>query len=343
MKLYIPNSFIYQLLFFLFQLYLKMNKIIFTISFLFYFSIAVFFTGCVSQNQHLRLQNEKDSLAAQLLECDDDLQITKSKNEQLLKQVKNLTEDSSQLGRASREARAQLAGLQTKYDQLEGYYNNLLSNSGNLSSEVQGQRDRLRAMEETLTLSKQKNEELSANLKERERKVQELEKILEDKEKAASSLKNKVSQALLNFKDSELTVDIRNGKVYVSLAEQLLFKSGSIVVDKKGVDALQQLAKVLKEQNDINVLVEGHTDNVPMSGTTQYMNDNWDLSVLRATSIVKILTKAGVDPTKVTAAGKGEHVPLTANDSKEGKQKNRRTEIILTPKLDELFQLLESN
>lgn len=300
-------------------------------------------TGCVSQNKHMRLQTEKDSLASQLLECDDDLQVSKSKNEQLSRQVSNLTEDSLRVGKDYRDTRAQLATLQTKYDKIETYYNNLLSNSGKLSSEVQGQRDKLLAMEENLTLSRQRNEELNSNLLERERKVKELEKILEDKEKAVTNLKNKVSQALLNFKDSELTIEVRNGKVYVSLAEQLLFGSGSITVDNKGVSALQQLAKVLKENNDTNILVEGHTDNVPISKNSQYMNDNWDLSVLRATSIVKILTKAGVDPSRVTAAGKGEYVPLMVNDSPANKQKNRRTEIILTPKLDELFQLLESN
>ncbi|MDQ3392723.1 MAG: OmpA family protein [Bacteroidota bacterium] len=300
-------------------------------------------SGCVSQNKHLRLQQEKDGIATQLLECDDDLLVTRSRNEQLAKQVKNLSEDSTRIGRESRDARGQLAALQTKYDKIEVYYNNLLANSGKLSGEVQGQRDRLLATEENLSLAKQRNEELNANLIEREKKVKELEKILEDKEKAVSNLKNKVSQALLNFKDSELTIEVKNGKVYVSLAEQLLFGSGSTVVDKKGITALEQLAKVLKDNSDTNILVEGHTDNVPISKNNQYMNDNWDLSVLRATSIVKILVKAGVQPATITAAGKGEHVPLTANDSAAGKQKNRRTEIILTPKLDELFMLLESN
>ncbi|NJN42266.1 MAG: OmpA family protein, partial [Flammeovirgaceae bacterium] len=133
------------------------------------------------------------------------------------------------------------------------------------------------------------------------------------------------------------------GKVYVSLAEQLLFGSGSIVVDSKGVNALQQLAKAIKDQRDIQIMVEGHTDNVPVSKKSQYMQDNWDLSVMRATSITKILTNAGVSPNQITASGKGEYYPLTPNASAESKQKNRRTEIIITPNLDELFRLLESN
>jgi chemotaxis protein MotB len=138
-------------------------------------------------------------------------------------------------------------------------------------------------------------------------------------------------------------VKVKNGKVYVSLAEQLLFGSGSIEVDAKGVTALQQLAKAIKDQKDINIMVEGHTDNVPISKKSQYMQDNWDLSVMRATSITKILTKSGVSPQQVTASGRGEFMPLASNDSHQNKQKNRRTEIIITPNLDELFRILENN
>ena len=127
------------------------------------------------------------------------------------------------------------------------------------------------------------------------------------------------------------------------LAEQLLFKSGSIVVDSKGVGALQQLAKAIKDQKDLNITVEGHTDDVPMANKGPYMQDNWDLSVLRATAITKILTKAGLSPKQITSSGKGEYSPLMPNTSAENKQKNRRTEIIITPDLDELFKILEGN
>jgi len=167
--------------------------------------------------------------------------------------------------------------------------------------------------------------------------------VLAAKDKAVQDLKNKITGALLNFKEGDITVKVKNGKVYVSLAEQLLFGSGSIEVDSKGVTALQQLAKAIKDQKDINILVEGHTDNVPISKKSQYMNDNWDLSVMRATAITKILTKAGVSSQHVTPSGRGEYMPLAANDTPQNKQKNRRTEIIITPNLDELFKILESN
>ena len=124
----------------------------------------------------------------------------------------------------------------------------------------------------------------------------------------------------------------------------MLFKSGSINVDPKGESALKQLAEALKGQQDINVVVEGHTDNVPLGrASSTYMKDNWDLSVLRATSIVKILTTSGVPTDRITAAGKGEFSPIDSNDSTEGRASNRRTEIIITPDLDELFKILETN
>jgi chemotaxis protein MotB len=149
-------------------------------------------------------------------------------------------------------------------------------------------------------------------LAEREKKVKELENILANKDRAVKDLKDRITNALLNFKESDLTVKVKNGKVYVSLAEQLLFGSGSIVVDNKGVGALQQLAKAIKDQKDIQITIEGHTDNVPVSKKSTYMQDNWDLSVMRATSITKILTDAGLSPKQITASGKGRIFTLSA-------------------------------
>ncbi|WP_299821730.1 OmpA family protein [uncultured Pontibacter sp.] len=195
---------------------------------------------------------------------------------------------------------------------------------------------------ENLNMSKSQIERLNADLKAREQRLAELQRILDEKERAVANLRNKVTNALLGFNDKDLTIDVRNGKVYVSLAEQLLFNSGSTKVDPKGVDALRKLASVLKEQKDVNVLIEGHTDDVPIARGTVGMQDNWDLSVLRATEITRILTTAGVDPTRVTPSGRSLYVPLDEAKTKEARQKNRRTEIILTPKLDELFQILET-
>jgi chemotaxis protein MotB len=197
------------------------------------------------------------------------------------------------------------------------------------------------SLNQNLQSSSQKVNQLSSDLKSREARLQEMERILAEKERAVNELKNRISNALLGFKSNDLSVNIRNGKVYVSLSEQLLFKSGSTKVDPKGQEALTKLAAALKDQPDVNVLVEGHTDNVPIARGTAGMKDNWDLSVLRATEIARILTGSGLAAQRVTASGHAEFVPVVANTTPEARQQNRRTEIILTPKLDELFKILE--
>jgi chemotaxis protein MotB len=156
------------------------------------------------------------------------------------------------------------------------------------------------------------------------------------------ALKQKVSAALMGFEGQGLTVTKKNGKIYVSLEEQLLFGSGSTTVDAKGVSALKKLAAVLEQNPDINITVEGHTDDVPVVPGSQLV-DNWDLSVRRATSIIRILTEnSSINPKRLTASGRGEYMPVNTAKSAEARQKNRRTEIILTPNLDDLFEILEN-
>jgi len=215
--------------------------------------------------------------------------------------------------------------------------------------DIHEREDELSKMESALVekgkTTKYLNDSLRAmqrGLLDREIRVKELETILYRKDSAVNVLKGIVSHALLGFKDKGLSVQLKNGKVYILMEEDLLFKSGSAVVDIKGQEALAQLAKVLTEQSDIDILIEGHTDDIPFQGAGQ-LKDNWDLSAKRATSVVRILTKNGVNPTQLTAAGRGEHVPLDPEKSTEARKKNRRIEIILSPKLDELFELLEAN
>lgn len=253
----------------------------------------------------------------------------------------NLKADTATLGASLRQNQKRLNALESEHRQLNTLYSNLLSNSGKMNRDLTQQQQQLLAIQQNLDKTRRENDSLSTSLAEREKKVNELETVLANKDKAVQDLKARISNALLNFKENDLSVKVQNGKVYVSLAEQLLFGSGSIEVDPKGVGALQQLAKALKDQRDINIMVEGHTDNVPISKKSAYMQDNWDLSVMRATSITKILVNGGVAPKQIVAAGKGEFSPLLANDSPQNKQKNRRTEIIITPDLDELFKLLE--
>ena len=260
-------------------------------------------------------------------------------NESLIK----LKQDSINTSQNLQASNKKLTELNGEYEKLNANYKSSLNKSGKLSADLVQQRDQLLAIQDNLEKTRKQNDSLSTSLVEREKKVAELEQILAKKDKAVQDLKNRISNALLNFKENDLTVKVKNGKVYVSLAEQLLFGSGSIAVDKKGEGALQQLAKAIKDQKDIRVMIEGHTDNVQISKKSQYMEDNWDLSVMRATSITKILTKAGMSPNQITAAGKGEYSPVAPNDNAANKQKNRRTEIIVTPNLDELFKILDAN
>ncbi|MBI1768158.1 MAG: OmpA family protein [Bacteroidetes bacterium] len=262
---------------------------------------------------------------------------------QLNESLKKLKQDSIDISMDLRSSTKKLAELNSEYEKLNANYKSSLNKSGKLNEDIAQQRDQLLAIQDNLEKTRKQNDSLSNSLAEREKKVKELEQVLARKDKAVQDLKTRISNALLNFKENDLTVKVKNGKVYVSLAEQLLFGSGSILVDKKGEGALQQLAKAIKDQKDIRVMIEGHTDNVQLSKKSQYMEDNWDLSVLRATSITKILIKAGMLPSQVTAAGKGEFSPVASNDNAANKQKNRRTEIIVTPNLDELFKILDAN
>jgi chemotaxis protein MotB len=297
----------------------------------------------VSKKKYDDLLAQKVRLDADLADRDTLLTRANTNIQSLDERVKNLSNDTTALGQDVRATSARLAALDKEYVQLNAYYKNLLNSSGKLNRDMAQQQEQLLAIQNNLDRTRKMNDSLNVSLTEREKKVRELENIMAAKDKAVLDLKNSISNALLNFKENDLTVNVKNGKVYVSLAEQLLFASGSTVVDAKGVTALQQLAKAIKDQRDIHIMVEGHTDNVPISKKSAYMQDNWDLSVMRATAITKILTRAGLSPSQVTAAGKGEYVPLSPNTTPQNKQKNRRTEIIITPNLDELFKILGTN
>ena len=186
------------------------------------------------------------------------------------------------------------------------------------------------------SLLNQNNRELDNQRK----KLEQLQALMDQQKKAIEEIRRKMADALTGFKSNELTVATKNGKVYVSLQENLLFPSGSAVVNPKGKEALSKLAEVLNVNPDITVNIEGHTDSIPIRGKYQ---DNWDLSLARAASIVRILTiDYEVDPERVVASGHSQFDPVETNSTSEGRAMNRRTDIILSPKLDELFKLMQS-
>ncbi len=235
---------------------------------------------------------------------------SQSKNESLEQRINRLRKDTAALN-------GQLAELRGQYNEMDANYSKLRSNS---SSEIN---------------------KLSGDLKKREQRLKEVEEILRKRDEATNQLKAKLQEALLGFTKNGLTVEIKNGKVYVSLTDKLLFPSGSIIIDEKGKQALTQLAAVLKQQPEINIAVEGHTDSQKITNLGQ-IKDNWDLSVLRSTSVVRFLTEEQkVESVRMTATGKGEFQPLGPNTTAESRSKNRRIEIVLSPKLDELYDLIK--
>jgi chemotaxis protein MotB len=332
---------------------------------LFNYTAIIVFTGalfsCVPQRKLEEEQGKRKS-------CEKELADTKAANQEFetklneanksivdnVKQITNLRKDTADLGNNYRTSVAKYEKLNQINEQLLDKYNRLLTgnvaDTKKISGELQAtqeqllkKQDELKLMESQLNNQKKNLDELTVELKKREARVAELEDVLKKKDDAVNGLKKKLSEALFGFEGKGLTITQKNGKVYVSMDENLLFASGSTTVEDKGIDALKKVAKVLEQNTDINIVIEGHTDDVPMTGKGD-IKDNWDLSVMRATSIVKIITKnSSVDPRRLTAAGRGEYFPIDPAKTPEARKKNRRTEIILTPKLDEIFKVLETN
>ena len=252
-----------------------------------------------------------------------------------------------------------LVACQKKYDDLSTTYDLLTSKSSRyIAEKAKETKELLNQLETTQSELFAKEDQLNKStleLEEKERKlldsqnelelrslrVAELEAIINRKDSMVTALKQKISKALIGLEGDGLTIEQRNGKVYISLEEDLLFASGKYEINQTGKQALDKLSDALSYQKDLEILVEGHTDSIPLSGRG-LVKDNWDLSVLRATSVVKRLTSnTNLDPTQLIAAGRSEFVPISSNETSEGRGENRRIEMILSPNLDDLFKLLE--
>jgi chemotaxis protein MotB len=321
---------------------------------------ALLVTSCVPSRQFEELQTKEKQCQSELEKLKANNRNLTSANADLTVRVDNLSKANEILIHDTTSMGTGMARLNGLYDELTKSYEHLVTNqektiagsnaeTKKLIAQLQDAQEELQRKEDTLhktsrALSEKEQylNELSTTLRERENKINELQSAIDRKDSAVAALKYTVNNALLGFKDNGLSVSVKNGKVYVSLEERLLFQTGSTVVDKKGEEALLQLAKVLEKNPDINVLVEGHTDNVPITGGP--IKDNWDLSVMRATAVVRILSSnKKVQPAQLTAAGRSEYFPIDKSNTTDARKKNRRTEIILTPKLDELLKVLDSN
>ena len=315
-------------------------------------------TSCVSKKVYTELEDRYARLKKENRKLSDSKNDLEKEREELTTQLADANKELEQLRSDKATLSTQLAEAQSKYDQLKKSYDALEKNSSSaLARNAKQNRDllkqledkqkalneehnRLTSLQRELDARSKRADDLESALAARSKRVSELEKVLADKEASMKRLKEAISKALTNFEGKGLTVEQRDGKVYVSMENKLLFKSGSWEVGVEGKKAVQQLGAVLAENPEINVLIEGHTDNDPFNGKGD-LKDNWDLSTKRATAIVNILTQVkNIKVANLTAAGRSEFAPIADNATVEGKAKNRRIEVVLTPKLDEVSKLL---
>lgn len=265
-------------------------------------------------------------------------------------QLKVMDSEVSGLKTENERVQNEYGKMQAQYDrvtqenlELEKKFAAVLSNgnaeTSKLIQDLEKTRIELQQKEDRLNkLEKQLNEREKA-IQEKEARIAELESIIKEQELAVERLRAKIAEALLGFKDKGISVEERDGKIYVSMEAKLLFASGKTNVNPEGKSALIDLAKVLETTEDIDIVVEGHTDSDAMNSSA-HPQDNWELSVLRATSVVKImLGNSKMDPTNIMAAGRSEYHPVDPND----KAKNRRIEIIISPDLSQLFALISGD
>lgn len=316
--------------------------------------VAFQFSGCVTKQKYNELQN-------QYKRCQDELTYVNSENvdfsnakKQLTAELdamslkaKQLADDTLSLSRRLRQSERDLAKATRDYDDLlksfaEQNVNNQNQMNDMLSS-IDKIKDELTAKENLLNAQQDSLEAARKVLAAKEARIQEMQDILNQKDAEVKALKNKVSSALKGFEGGGLNVTEKDGKVYVSMEDKLLFASGSWTINEQGLNAIKTLAGILENEKDIAVLIEGHTDNLAYRGNGQ-VKDNWDLSVMRATSVVRaILQNGDIEPVRLSASGRSEYLPIDDANTPEARAKNRRTEIILTPNLDKLFELIQNN
>jgi len=310
-----------------------------------FFVLSTIMTGCVSKKVFNDLENKYADLKKEVRKVSDE-------NEELMKAKNTLELDKSNLQKEYDQLKAERDKLQADYTAvnnnlktLQSSYNALEKNSDEaLQSNMNKNREllaKLEAKEKALAAEQGRLNKLKADFEERSKRVAELEAMMSSKENAMKKLKETLSKALNGFEGKGLTVQHKDGKVYVSMENKLLFNSGSYAVSPEGKKAVVEVGKVLAVNPEISVLIEGHTDNDKFTGTVGGVENNWDLSTKRATAIVNIFGEnKTINKQNLTAAGRGEFAPLMSNETTEGKAKNRRIEIILTPKLDEISKML---
>ena len=315
--------------------------------------------SCVSGKKFKSLQdtsrqymNERDDFKTDNISLEMANRELETKIALLEKDMTGIQEEIGSVKAERDKALEEFNNISAKYDDLQNAQEELIRGSAKetqkllaelqaAQANLQAKEDLLRQLEETLDTKKAALDELTFELEKRNARMLELEKVLDAQKRIVQDLKNKVSEALLGFENNGLTVTMKNGKVYVSLDEKLLFRSASWEIDANGRNALKKLSAVLERNPDIQITIEGHTDNVPYNPGGGQLRDNWDLSVKRATTVVRTLLEGSrIDPKRLTASGRSEYVPVETANTSDARQKNRRTDIILTPDLTELYDLI---
>lgn len=304
--------------------------------------VAVLFSACVSQKKYddlLGSKSRSDHEVSRLTAVEREHEALKQEMASTKAMLANTEQGLADLKDRYEELGATHMELKSEYDALLETNKNLLMSASDekkdLTARLSAQQRELDEKARLLNVLKEELEGKEAAIAEREESIAALNAQLDMQRNSIQKLKNGLNEALRGFSASDLTVVEKNGRIYVSMSQNLLFKSGSDQVDQKGKEALKKLAEVLNKNPDIEIMVEGHTDT---DGTADF---NWDLSVARATEVVKVLTTNAVEPKRITAAGRAFFVPIDSNDTDAGKARNRRTEIILSPKFDQLYELLK--
>lgn len=310
--------------------------------------ITAAFVACVPARKYEETKLRADSMQAEVDAANANALAAQTSTAELSAQVADyskrnaeLERDTTVLGTSLRKMTVQYDKINKLNDELLSKYNDLLaggrSENRKLLTDLEATRLELQNREDSVNALAKRISEKQATLADREAKLAELQAEIAAKDAAMKSLKDRISQALVGFEGKGLTVEQRNGRIYVRMENKLLFPSGSAAVDSKGKEAVSQLAKAIESEKELTILVEGHTDTDKISAGSAY-KDNWDLSTARATSVVRIMLESSkVDPVRITAAGRGEFVPIDPND----KAKNRRIEVVLIPDLKELYNLVK--
>ncbi len=287
-----------------------------------------------------------DKMKAERDDCNDKLKLANAAIDDLNQRIGNLERDIQRLKDSNvslEEKNRKLSQLKSEADALcEKVRQQLDQITSSSAAEKDKLMKQLAEKEKELLAKAAELDKLAWELNERDAKVRELESLIARKDSAVQALKAKILEALKGFSAGDLTVYEKDGKIYVALSDKLLFATGSYSVEPRGKEALKKIAEVLNKQTDISIMVEGHTDNRPyISSTTGPVNSNWDLSVMRASSVTKILVDENkVSAMRVTPAGRGEFFPVESNDTPEGRSKNRRIDIVLTPDMKGIMDIL---